>query len=69
MAVAAMWLLAVALPVGMGGAQSPEPEPPTIHVDTQLVLLDAMVEEKKSGRTLDTLSAKDFQLSEDGTGP
>jgi VWFA-related protein len=26
-----------------------------------------MVQEKKSGHTLDTLSAKDFQLSEDGT--
>jgi VWFA-related protein len=67
MAVAAMCLLAVALPVGMGRAQSAEPETPTIQVDTQLVLLDAMVQEKKSGRTLDTLSAKDFELSEDGT--
>jgi len=25
-----------------------------------------MVEDKKSGRTLDSLAAKDFQLSEDG---
>src|ERR1700722_19107605 len=65
MAAAAVWILAVA----MGGAQSPESssETPTIHVDSQLVLLDAMVQEKKSGRTLDTLTAKDFQLSEDGT--
>ena len=40
--------------------------PATIHVDTQFVLLDALVENKKTGRTVDTLSAKDFQLSEDG---
>jgi VWFA-related protein len=68
MAAAAMWLLAV-LPAGSGGAQSPQspPEVATIRVDSQLVLLDAMVQEKKSGRPLDTLSAKDFQLSEDGT--
>ena len=54
----------------IGWAQSPDspPEPAaaTIHVDTQFVLLDAVVEEKKTGRTLDTLTAKDFQLAEDG---
>ena len=65
-AAAALWFFAVGLP-----AQSPESPPETaettIRVDTQLVLLDAMVEEKKTGRTLDTLSVKDFQLSEDGT--
>ena len=38
----------------------------TIHVDTQLVLLDAVVENKKSGQAVDTLSAKDFRLAEDG---
>jgi VWFA-related protein len=47
------------------GAQSSLPET-TIRVDSQEVLLDAMVEDKKSGRTLDSLSANDFQLSEDG---
>jgi VWFA-related protein len=48
-------------------AVSPPPSDlPTIHVDTQFVLLDALVENKKSGAPLDTLSAKDFQLSEDG---
>ena len=68
-AAAAVWLLTVVLPAGIGGAQSAEPasETATIRVDAQLVLLDAMVEEKKNGHTLDTLSAKDFQLSEDGT--
>jgi VWFA-related protein len=48
------------------GASPPQSEPPTIHVDTQFVLLDALVENKKSGAPLDTLSAKDFQLFEDG---
>jgi VWFA-related protein len=51
-------------------ASPPQSEPPTvhvdIHVDTQFVLLDALVENKKSGAPLDTLSAKDFELSEDG---
>jgi VWFA-related protein len=46
-----------------GWAQS---EPATIHVDAQFVLLDALVESKKTGATVDTLAAKDFQLSEDG---
>jgi Ca-activated chloride channel family protein len=46
-----------------GWAQS---EPPTIHVDTQFVLLDALVENKKTGATVGALAAKDFQLSEDG---
>jgi VWFA-related protein len=54
----------------MGWAQSPESAPApgaaTIHIDTQLVLLDAVVENKKSGQAVDTLSAKDFQIAEDG---
>jgi len=66
---AAFWLL-TALSVCTASAQStpssPESPATTIHVDTQFVLLDAIVQEKKTGRTLDTLSAKDFQLSEDG---
>jgi VWFA-related protein len=50
-----------------GGAASPlQSEPPTIHVGTQFVLLDALVENKKSRAPLDALSAKDFELSEDG---
>ena len=54
----------------MGMAQStdslPQSDAPTIHVGTQFVLLDALVVNKKSGSPLDTLSAKDFELSEDG---
>ena len=40
--------------------------PPTspIHVNTEFVLLDALVESKKSAPTVDTLSADDFQLTE-----
>jgi VWFA-related protein len=63
-------LLTVLLLAQIGWAQSPaspsRSAPATIHVDTQFVLLDALVENKKTGRTLDTLSAKDFQLFEDG---
>jgi VWFA-related protein len=63
-------LLTVLLPAQIGPAQAaaspPQSEPPTIHVGTQFVLLDAMVENKKSGAPLDTLSAEDFELSEDG---
>ena len=54
----------------MGWAQSPESATAsgaaTIHVNTQFVLLDAVVENKKSGQAVDTFSAKDFQLAEDG---
>jgi hypothetical protein len=57
-------LLAVLVLAQIGPAQAaaspPQSEPPTIHVDTQFVLLDALVENKKSGAPLDTLSAKDF---------
>jgi len=47
-------------------ASPPQSESPTIRVDTQFVLLDALVEARKSGVPLDRLSAEDFQLSEDG---
>jgi hypothetical protein len=63
-------LVAVLLLAQMGWAQSPESATAsgaaTIHVDAQLVLLDAVVENKKSGQAVDTLSAKDFQIAEDG---
>ena len=63
-------LLTVLLLAQMGWAQSPESATAsgaaTIHVDAQFVLLDAVVENKKSGQAVDTLSAKDFQLAEDG---
>jgi hypothetical protein len=52
-------LLTVLVLAQIGPAQTaaspPQSEPPTIHVDTQFVLLDALVENKKSGAPLDTL--------------
>src|ERR1700733_2652159 len=61
-------LITVLLLAQIGPAQTaaspPQSEPTTIHVDTQFVLLDALVENKKSGAPLDTLSAKDFELSD-----
>jgi VWFA-related protein len=59
-----LWLTPIS--PGQAVASRPQSEAPTIHVDTQFVLLDALVENKKSGTPLDTLSAKDFQLSENG---
>ena len=38
----------------------------TIHIDSQQVLVDASVQDKKTGRALESLSASDFQLTEDG---
>jgi VWFA-related protein len=63
-------LLTTLLPAQIGPAQDAASPPqsglPTIHIDTRFVLLDALVEDKKSGAPLETLSAKDFQLFEDG---
>jgi VWFA-related protein len=39
---------------------------PTIRVSTQFVVLDALVENKKTGNLVGTLQANDFALSEDG---
>jgi VWFA-related protein len=54
----------------LGWSQSAGPGPgdgtATIRVETQLVLLDALAENKKTGSTVNTLTASDFQLSEDG---
>jgi VWFA-related protein len=63
-------LLGALLLAAMGWAQSPAPASPadtaTIHVDAQLVLLDAIVENKKSGQPVEALAANDFALTEDG---
>ncbi len=39
---------------------------PVLHLSTQLVVLDAIVAEKKTGRMETTLTANDFVLEEDG---
>jgi len=59
-------LLLAQIGLAQGAASAPQSEPPTIHVGAQFVLLDALVENKKSRAPLDALSAKDFELSEDG---
>jgi VWFA-related protein len=46
--------------------QSSLPEEPTIRVSSQLVLLDALVENNKTGKHIDNLERTDFRLSEDG---
>jgi VWFA-related protein len=61
-----MRLIALLLLAQMGWSQSSTSPPQTIHVDTQLVLLDALVKNKKTGLPVDTLSAQDFRLAEDG---
>jgi VWFA-related protein len=47
-------------------AQSAQEAPPVIHISSQLVVLDALVENKKTGELLGTLGPHDFQLAEDG---
>lgn len=55
---------------GSSFAQTPasatDDSPPTIRVSSQLVLLDALVENKKTGKLVDNLRRADFRLSEDG---
>jgi VWFA-related protein len=63
--IAAAALLLAAMAGGTAQSSGPLPET-TIRVDSQEVLLDATVEDKKTQRTLDSLSANDFQLAEDG---
>src|SRR5271168_3061911 len=49
----AVGMLAIIAVIGqIGWAQSSLPPGQTIHVDTQLVLLDALVENKKTGLTV-----------------
>ena len=49
-------------------AQDEQPTPDNvIHVSTQLVTLDALVENKKTHALIGNLNRSDFQLTEDGT--
>jgi VWFA-related protein len=45
---------------------SPDTRTPVIRVSSQLVVLDALVENGKTGNLVDNLEIKDFQVSEDG---
>jgi VWFA-related protein len=58
--------LPVLLLLGQFAHAQTSASPQTIRVDTQFVLLDALVQTKKTGLAVDALTAKDFQLSEDG---
>ncbi len=47
-------------------AQPPDVSAPVIKVSSQFVVLDALVENRKTGDPVNNLGIKDFQLSEDG---
>lgn len=48
------------------GAQEPVATTATLHIGTQLVLLDASVVNRKSGQVVTGLASDDFELREDG---
>jgi VWFA-related protein len=67
-----LWLMPLVLgilaPIASAQTGSPADEKPsTIRVSSQMVLLDALVEEKKTKRPVETLAQTDFRLFEDGT--
>lgn len=51
---------------GQAPSSTPNDNLTTIHVSSQLVLLDALVENKKTGKLVENLQQPDFRLSEDG---
>jgi VWFA-related protein len=55
-----------ASPVPAGDSPAAIDDSPTIHVSSQFVVLDALVEQKKTGTLIGNLQASDFTLSEDG---
>ncbi|MGB9418080.1 MAG: VWA domain-containing protein, partial [Acidobacteriaceae bacterium] len=57
---------AVAQQTARNAAPSSETDMPVIRVSTQFVVLDALVENKKTGQPIGNLEAKDFLLTEDG---
>jgi VWFA-related protein len=46
--------------------RSGEPTTPTIRVSSELVVLDVLVENKKTGTVINNFEAKDFVVAEDG---
>jgi VWFA-related protein len=63
----ALALAFVSAPVAFAQAPSPASEPtPTISSQSTLVLVPALVREKKSGQLVFTLKADDFVLTDDG---
>lgn len=59
------YILCVLLGTGLAQRDTPPDSTLTLRVSTQLVLLDASVEDKKTGRRIDGLTLDDFTLTED----
>ena len=57
---------AIAQQNARNSASSSDADMPVIRVSTQFVVLDALVENKKTGHPIGSLEAKDFLLTEDG---
>jgi Ca-activated chloride channel family protein len=57
---------AIAQQSAHNSASSSDSDLPVIRVSTQFVVLDALVENKKTGQPIGSLEAKDFLLTEDG---
>jgi VWFA-related protein len=69
-AILALCFLSTACVVGQTDKQGPPPSTdnamPLMRVSSQLVLIDALVENEKTGDPLGTLEMNDFQILEDG---
>ena len=61
------WVLLAGSAAGAtASGQEASPDTATLHVSTQLVLVDVSVEVKKTGKPILGLSAGDFEVAEDG---
>jgi VWFA-related protein len=69
-AILALCFLSTASAFGQSNTQEPQPStedaPPLMRVSSQLVLIDALVENEKTGDAVGNLEKEDFQVSEDG---
>ena len=69
-AILALCFLSTASVFGQDNTQQPPPStddaPPLMRVSSQLVLIDALVENEKTGDPVGNLEMKDFQVLEDG---
>lgn len=70
LAILALFLLFTACVSGQNITQAPQSsshvEPPLMRVSSQLVLIDALVENGKTGNPVPNLAINDFQVLEDG---
>jgi len=69
-AILALCFLSTASAFGQNNSPEPPPStdeaPPLMRVSSQLVLIDALVENEKTGDTVGNLAKQDFQVAEDG---